>query len=69
MMKNSVENKQLTAIISKFFNIESSVIGDTEDNFKIRFIGHLIEKDAEKGFKKITEALNVTCPHNMYQFV
>jgi len=58
MMKNSVENKQLTAIISKFFNIESSVIGDTEDNFKIRFIGHLIEKDAEKGFKKITEALN-----------
>ncbi len=61
IMTNTLDHIQLTSIISPFFIIESTELEGTEDNRRVRFVGHLNGNESEDTFNLLLRALE---PHN-----
>ena len=57
-MTTSMDNSQLTSLISQYFSISQTVIAGADERFLVRFTGSLINSNSEEGFAQITNALN-----------
>ena len=57
-MTTSMDNSQLTSLISQYFSISQTVIAGADERFLVRFTGSLINNNSEEGFAQITNALN-----------
>jgi Zn-dependent protease len=56
-MSNTINQTKLISIIASFFVIESTQQAGTEDGYRFRCVGQLIDQDTEKGFDDLSSAL------------